>query len=256
VGTGEGGDALRIAVIGDSHVFGFGLPFAATMGEQTARALARHLGRPVVALNFGINGDNGAQELAVLRGVALAYEPDVVVLVPTRNDHEAAAWADLDGCLAPRAPDPHAPWRTRFGAATARRLRASALYRFARRSWTLRSEGVRPQAGGVDPASMPMPVDDLPLRAMIAATQATGAAVVVAAYAAPVDYRRLVRRVTHDAGVPLIELLRVLPEARSWPDLLARFSLGWDSHLNARAHARFGRALAHAIARRTAHHFA
>lgn len=100
--------ALRVALIGDSHVFGFGLPYAATMGEQMARALARRLGRPVEALNFGINGYNGAQELAVLQAVALAYHPDVVVIVPTSNDHEPAAWADLDGCLAPQPPRPDA----------------------------------------------------------------------------------------------------------------------------------------------------
>src|SRR5690348_1548857 len=75
--------------------------------------------------------------------------------------------------------------------------------------------------------------------------------------AAPLDYRSLVRRITNDADVPLIELLRLLPEARSWPDV-PRFSLGWDGHLNARAHARFGRALAHAIAPlvRVTHHLA
>lgn len=262
--------ALRVAMIGDSHVFGFGLPYAATMGEQLSRALGRRLGRPVEALNFGINGYNGAQELAVLRAVALAFDPDVVVLVPTSNDHEPAAWADLDGCLAPSPPDAHASWRQRLGAATARVLRTSALYRFVRRSWAMRSEGAGPRSGDVDPAWMPLPVDDLPpsaaldasvghpLRTMIAAAEDTGASVVVAAFAAPLDYRRLVRRIAHDTDVPLLELLRLFPEARSWPDLLARFSLGWDSHLNARAHARFGRALAHAIAARVraAHHLA
>jgi hypothetical protein len=110
-------DVVRIAVIGDSHAFGFGLPLAATMGERAARALTRRLEPPVEVLNFGINGYNSTQELAVLRSIALAFRPDVVVLVPTSNDHEPAVYADADGFLSASPPHPITRRRDFYGRA-------------------------------------------------------------------------------------------------------------------------------------------
>ena len=51
------------------------------------------------------------------------------------------------------------------------------------------------------------------------------------------------RDLSREENVPLIELLALFPEARSWPDLLDKFGLGWNPHLNGVAHERWGTAL-------------
>src|SRR5262245_53796278 len=90
---------LRIALIGDSHAFGFGVPAEHALGELLCRRLERRLGHPVELLNFGVNGYNSSQELAVLETKALRFAPDLVLLVPCNNDADPALWADADGYL-------------------------------------------------------------------------------------------------------------------------------------------------------------
>jgi hypothetical protein len=253
---------VRVALVGDSHAFGLGVPFAATAGEVLAGMLRRCGIARAEVLNFGVNGYNSRQELGVLRGYVLGFHPDVLVVLPTSNDHEPASYADAAGFLTSLPPR----WSSAstlqssllqvFGPS----LRRSRLWIWVRRrllgwptvpAWTGPSPTEKPPA---DPHWL-APIDDLPppaaldgavgrpLRAMIDEAKARAIPVAVASLAAPMDYRRLLRRVTREESVPWLELLALFPEADSWPDVLRRFGLGWDPHLNAVAHERFGRAL-------------
>lgn len=84
---------FRIAVLGDSWAFGWGVG----EGEPFPEVLATLLDRPhgagrVEVLNFSVWAYNTLQELAVLRAKALAFKPDLVLVAYNVNDVE-----DLDG---------------------------------------------------------------------------------------------------------------------------------------------------------------
>src|SRR5262249_13517688 len=90
---------FRIALVGDSHAFGFGVSFEQTVGERLASLLAVKTGRRVEVLNFGVSGYNSQQELAVFRSDVLAFAPGLVILLPCNNDHEPALRVDSAGYL-------------------------------------------------------------------------------------------------------------------------------------------------------------
>lgn len=78
---------LRIALLGDSFIEGFQVPFEKTVGEVIARELSARRGQPVQVLNFGVGGYGTTQELLTLRHEAWKYAPDLIVLgVTTGND--------------------------------------------------------------------------------------------------------------------------------------------------------------------------
>jgi hypothetical protein len=78
---------LRIALLGDSFIEAFEVPFDSTMGEVVERRLSSLRGRPVEVLNFGEGGYGTTQEYLTLRHEVWKYSPDVVLLaVTTGND--------------------------------------------------------------------------------------------------------------------------------------------------------------------------
>lgn len=84
-------NTFRLIFLGDSLTFGEGVRFDDTYPEHTAtllRAESKFAKLKIEALNFGVGGYNTAQSLEILRRLALAYEPDVVVLGYTLNDAE------------------------------------------------------------------------------------------------------------------------------------------------------------------------
>lgn len=253
---------LRIALIGDSHAFGFGVDFADTVGEVAAALLRERLGRPVEVLNFAVNGYNAQQQLAVLRSFALGFRPDLVVLMPCNNDDEPGAWASRDGYLVARPDDvANAP-------ALPAVLLDSALVALARRVVGHLASG-EPDAGRQASGPAPGPPADLavaanvatdpppavldravgdPLRAMIAASRASGARVVLATIAGPADWRHLFQGIARDEQVPLVDLLALFPEVGDWNELVARFGLGWNDHLGPEAHRRWAVAITELVA--------
>jgi hypothetical protein len=81
------GRTYRIALLGDSYIEAFEVPFEKTLGELVELKLARMLGRPVEVLNFGHGGYGTTQEQLVLRNEVWKYSPDLVLLaVTTGND--------------------------------------------------------------------------------------------------------------------------------------------------------------------------
>lgn len=80
---------FRIAVVGDSYIFGAGVEESATLPMQLeARLAARAVGRPVEVLNFGVGGYNALQETELIRTRVLAFEPDLLIWVYYINDLE------------------------------------------------------------------------------------------------------------------------------------------------------------------------
>ncbi|HEX4514262.1 MAG TPA: GDSL-type esterase/lipase family protein [Polyangiaceae bacterium] len=72
----------RVALVGDSIVWGEDLPVGATL----ARALERELGDRYEVLNFGVTGYDTAQEAEWYRREVRAFRPAIVVLVYCLND--------------------------------------------------------------------------------------------------------------------------------------------------------------------------
>lgn len=79
----------RIAGLGDSVLFGWGVDDTTPYIAQLQPRLTRALGQPVEALNFGVPGYNSRQEAALLRARVLAFQPDVLVLGYALNDWAA-----------------------------------------------------------------------------------------------------------------------------------------------------------------------
>ena len=75
----------RIAVIGDSYVEAFSVPFDSSFAELTQRNLTER-GCPVEVYRFGISGAPFSQYLHVLEHEALDFRPDWVVVSLIHND--------------------------------------------------------------------------------------------------------------------------------------------------------------------------
>lgn len=84
---------LRVAVVGDSMAFGYGVQQGEDFPAQLERELQSELGsaRTVEVLNFAVGGYSIADELVVLRERALPLHPDLVVLEYCLNDPEIDA---------------------------------------------------------------------------------------------------------------------------------------------------------------------
>ena len=78
---------LRVALLGDSFIEAFEVPFDSTVGQVVRRRLSALLKRPVEVLNFGQGGYGTTQEYLTLQHEVWKYSPDLVLLaVTTGND--------------------------------------------------------------------------------------------------------------------------------------------------------------------------
>jgi hypothetical protein len=77
----------RIALLGDSYIEAFEVPFEKTVGELLEARLSALRGTPVEVLNFGEGGYGTSQQLLTLQHEVWKYSPDLVLLaVTTGND--------------------------------------------------------------------------------------------------------------------------------------------------------------------------
>ncbi len=89
----------RIAFVGDSTTFGWGVAEQQTFAHKVVAALAA-TGRKVDGFNLGVGNYNTTQELALFRAAAARMKPDIVVLSYFINDAEpmphyaATDWLD------------------------------------------------------------------------------------------------------------------------------------------------------------------
>ncbi len=89
---------LRIACLGDSHTFGYGVADAETWPAQLERVLRqRRPDRPIEVLNCGVNAYDTMQEVLWLKRTVLAFQPDVVVMQYYVNDTAARNLGVTDG---------------------------------------------------------------------------------------------------------------------------------------------------------------
>jgi lysophospholipase L1-like esterase len=78
---------FRVAVLGDSLTFGFGVEEAEVYTAQLEAELGRLLApRKVEVLNFGVGGYNPYNEVALFEGIAAAWQPDLVLIQFCIND--------------------------------------------------------------------------------------------------------------------------------------------------------------------------
>jgi len=77
---------FRVAGLGDSVMFGWGVSYEETALTRAGRLLGDRLGRPVETLNFGCPSYNTRTEVALYRRAARRFRPDAVVLVFMEND--------------------------------------------------------------------------------------------------------------------------------------------------------------------------
>jgi lysophospholipase L1-like esterase len=83
----RGPDAARIFGIGDSVMFGWGVPEEATfLARLAARLNAEHPARRWEAINAAVPGYNTVMEVATLREKGLRLAPDLVVIDYVQND--------------------------------------------------------------------------------------------------------------------------------------------------------------------------
>lgn len=78
---------LRIAFLGDSYTYGFGIKVKDTFPAVAQRILSQKIkDRRIQCLNFARKGANTEKELEILKEKILPYQPDVIVLGFVLND--------------------------------------------------------------------------------------------------------------------------------------------------------------------------
>lgn len=272
---------LRIALIGDSHAFGFGVPSADIIPQVLSRRLEDRYGVPTEVLNFGVNGYNGAQQLAALEHLALDYRPDLVLVLPANNDHKPSLRADSEGWLhwdgegsnegsrmVDRAIEEVVAtdvswWMDKsrlvlYLKLLEKRRRFAGQAHVQRRTesgqFTVDEELMGPPdpwMGFFPPGPVALRLQETvydPLVKGMDRIEERGLPIVLATFCSSPDYRQMFQILEEERGVTLIELFELFPEAGSWDELTAQFGLGWDAHLNAVAHRRFAEAIDAAIA--------
>jgi lysophospholipase L1-like esterase len=78
---------FRILLLGDSQVFGWGVPYQNTVAVQLEHELG-NAGRGVEVLNAGVPGYNAAQEAAYLGTLGAAFQPDCALVLFMGNDFD------------------------------------------------------------------------------------------------------------------------------------------------------------------------
>lgn len=82
----EDGGGYLIVGLGDSHMFGWGVPLESTYLARIGDSLSRQLNTKVEVLNTAVPGYNTCMEVATLEQRLLEYEPDLVILGVVGND--------------------------------------------------------------------------------------------------------------------------------------------------------------------------
>ena len=77
---------MRLLALGDSVTFGMGVPQEQTYPRQAEILLSESRGAPVEVLNMGMPGYNTVHQLAQLREIGLALDPEVIVVGFLYND--------------------------------------------------------------------------------------------------------------------------------------------------------------------------
>lgn len=77
---------FRIVVLGDSIAFGWGVELEDTFAKKLESMLNQNLATRCEVINFGVPGYNASQKFALLKGKAIRYNPDSVIVHLVHND--------------------------------------------------------------------------------------------------------------------------------------------------------------------------
>lgn len=102
----EHGARLRVALLGDSTVFGWGVDDGGTVADGLQAALDADGGAPVEVLNAAQPGYTTTQAAVFFERVVAKYRPDLVVQFLPMHDHNLVLVSDreyLDGAAGPLA---------------------------------------------------------------------------------------------------------------------------------------------------------
>jgi hypothetical protein len=111
--------AIKIAVVGDSTAFGWGIEYEDTYTCSLARKMGKETGKDVVVKNYCVPGYNTIQELEVYRTKIKQWKPDLLLIHHDNNDPETYGQNTFSAVLTPEYGD------NRFHC---------ALYKFSRRT--------------------------------------------------------------------------------------------------------------------------
>jgi hypothetical protein len=113
---------LRIALIGDSFVFGSGVPIEGTLAQSLSREIRRdHPGQQTEVINLGVPGHNLASHVDLYAAAVERLSPDVVVLCLTVPG-DLSRWDVQDELRDAARPSVFALGRLLLGGAGARVL--------------------------------------------------------------------------------------------------------------------------------------
>lgn len=85
-------NTFRVAVIGDSVTFGWGVDAKDSYPKLLEMILKKTTDKNIEVLNFGVPGYNGEQKLIVLKEKVLKYDPDLVVIGWLNDDDNPPAY--------------------------------------------------------------------------------------------------------------------------------------------------------------------
>jgi hypothetical protein len=220
---------VRIACIGDSWTFGMNVDQDRSYPARLEALLKqRGSGPDVEVMNFGILGYSSFQGLELLKRRVLDLQPDVLIIGFGMNDSDVGGYRDKD-VVKPAAVS----WRDRVKAVTSRSESVALLKYFAQR---LRFQphpigdflkaGAKADAGRdndtvnydeMEPWTRVSPRDyDRNLREMVTLARARGArSILLDNELWPESpYRPVLRAISRDEQVPLVDSLRIIEEAR------------------------------------------
>lgn len=132
---------IRVAVTGDSSVFGWGQPDGFTYAEQLEEMLDRAFSVQVQVINMGVPGYSTEQTLGLMEQVGWAYEPDLLVVHNLFSDCNIDAFQDR-AAMALTNPQPSM-------------LQSSRLYCAVRQPWVAYQAGLNQENNRVLMPGMP-----------------------------------------------------------------------------------------------------
>lgn len=253
-GDASAADTVRVLLVGDSNAYGWGVAEPDSLRARLEAALGERVpGRTFEVQAAAFPGYNTADQAALLRRLLPALRPQVVVAAWFVNDLERLGFhVDHAGALfCDPLPAPGA-WKPTLWRSHLYRLLSLARLEALRRSGTLEARDDAPRAYSLDhllqmrdlarDAGATFAIVDVPLLEPSGASQRMRRDGYPAAAASA-----WLRDVAAAADIPHLELLDAVegePTALLW----ASIDRG-DHHPNARAHERFGAALADFLAR-------
>jgi len=261
-------NTFRIALIGDSHAFGYGVPYEQSVGEQLSTLLNQQENVHYEVLNFAISAYNSQQELAVLQNYALQYQPDLIIVIVSSNDHDPTPIVDKEGYLysgvhsstqlfpvidesIQKIQSTSVSWLTKNSHLLLYLHLLVKKYQLAQKAQTPRYLTSKGETGQCWLRSFPSgPISARlakmvysPLKTMIHEAKQRNIPIIIANFNAFLDYRQLFEKISQEEQIQTLELLALFPETCSWEDLVEQFGLGWNDHLNAVAHRRWAESL-------------